>query len=40
VQDRQRERRGLAGAGLSAAQQVAAGEQRGIAWAWIGVGVV
>ena len=40
VQDRQGERRRLAGAGLRAAQQVAAGEEMGIALAWIGVGVV
>ena len=40
LQDRQREGGGLAGAGLGAAEQVAAGETCGMACAWIGVGVV
>ena len=38
MQDRQREGRGLAGAGLGDAEDVAAGQLRGIACAWIGVG--
>ncbi len=38
VEDRQRERRGLAGAGRRLAEQVATGEQGGIASRWIGVG--
>ena len=40
VQDRQRERRRLAGTGLGAAQEVAAGKKMGMALAWIGVGMV
>ena len=38
MQDRQREGGGLAGAGLGDAEQVAAGQHVGMAWAWIGVG--
>jgi hypothetical protein len=40
LQDRQREGRRLARAGLGDAAQVAAFEHSGIACAWIGVGVV
>ena len=39
VEDRQREGRGLAGAGLGDAEQVAALQQFGMAAAWIGVGI-
>jgi hypothetical protein len=39
VQDRQREGRGLAGAGLGDADDVAAGSASGMVWAWMGVGV-
>ena len=40
VEDRQRERGGLAGAGLRDADEVASGEDERDGAAWIGVGVV